>query len=115
MSTSYFWINDPCNCCGRANLELHIGTQTQGPGHFFTFRGYWLETNLGKIQSRADWRRVIENGTGEVRDEYGKKVPDALAWFDSLTPAGPPSETDRDKKWVFNDAEGFRINLHNFL
>lgn len=113
---------------------IHVGHEAAGWS--FGFRGYrhepldvehpeygyndWSPFGF-PVRSRADWRRVFTDRTGNLVDEYGREEPDPVAWLDSLEPPngeqqrrewscewmGPHWVRDPEREW--RDPEGFRF------
>lgn len=140
MGTNYYWHEacaGPCEHCGLQ--PVHVGKSSAGWS--FGFRaykheivddehpdwGYRFESPFGyPILSRADWRRVFTERTGELIDEYGQKVDHPLVWLDNLKPPdggqrakewsrewmGPYWRLDADREW--RDEDGFRFYAGEF-
>lgn len=66
MGTNYYVERDPCPCCGRGGVPLHIGKSSMGWA--FALRVY---PELG-IDSFADWLVCLADR--QITDEYGGEV-----------------------------------------
>jgi len=67
MGTNYYLREKPCECCGRAGEDLHIGKSSAG--WCFVLHVY---PDL-KINSLKDWEERISKG-GEIVNEYEQIV-----------------------------------------
>lgn len=125
--TDYLYRTDTCAACTHYT-EIRIGDVT--PGWSFRFRGYPHDVFGFPVRSRADWRRAFTERPGEVWDEYGHRVGDALdadgfpvcdmtplVWLDALD-APDDAQVRRedelaDYSWSggrgWRDTEGFRF------
>jgi hypothetical protein len=137
MGTNYYWRDAPCNECGRYD-EHHVGKSSAGWS--FGFRAYphllssdehpeWGHYPCSPfgfpVLTRADWRRVFTERTGQLWDEYRRLVDDPVVWLDGLKPPGEAarewedgmlgSSTFRvpaDTEW--RDPEGFHFYAGEF-
>lgn len=133
MGTNFTWRTGDCTACGRFD-EHHVGKSSAGWSCLFRAYPHRLisaahpdwghdpASPFGHpVLSRADWRTVFAAG-GQLRNEYGEIIPDALAWLAALTPpdadkrAWEDSQTGaplhRDREW--RDREGFRFYAGEF-
>lgn len=136
MGTNYYWRDRPCEHCGRHD-EIHVGKSSAGWSLVFRAWPHRLDdpehpewghdpsSPFGlPVVSRADWRTVFTLRSGELWDEYGRKVDYPLAWLDALKPPtgeqrgredgnrGPMARPDPEREW--RDSEGFRFYAGEF-
>lgn len=68
MGTNFYWTEkEPCECCGRAFDDRHIGKSSAG--WCFTLRVYPEDG----INTLDDWEKLWESGV--ITDEYDTVVP----------------------------------------
>jgi hypothetical protein len=94
MGTNFYWRDRPCASCERYD-EIHVGKSG------FIWRGYrhrlfnddhpdWgydPESPFGfEVASVGDWRKIFAERPGELWDEYGRRIEDAVAWLDGTRP-----------------------------
>lgn len=132
MGTNYYWRDQPCAHCHRYE-EIHVGKNSGG--WTFGFRAWphrlldeehpeWGHAETSPVGfavfSRADWRRVFSERTGELFDEYGARIADPVAWLDALeVPDEEQQRKENSPAWTgyvsghddrrSRDAEGFRF------
>jgi hypothetical protein len=137
MGTNFFWLDSPCDHCGRYET-IHVGKSSGG--WTFSFRayrhqlsddehpewGYSHESPFGyPVLSRNDWRKVFDTRDGFLKNEYGTCILDPVKWVDAL--AGPtPEERYKEDQEIrrsifqlpaheeWRDAEGFRFKTVEF-
>jgi hypothetical protein len=94
MGTNYYWHDRPCDHCGRSDV-VHV-FKSGGNWRAYLHQlmdadhpdwGYLHQSPFGyQVASVADWRRVFTERPGELWNEYGDRIPDPLAWLDSIKP-----------------------------
>ena len=68
MGTNYYWIQEPCEKCGRGDERLHIGKSSVGWA--FHLR---LHPELG-VENLVDWVRRFARQDSKILDEYGREM-----------------------------------------
>lgn len=66
MGTNYYFEENKCESCGKADHKLHIGKSSAG--WTFVFSG----TDL--IKSWEEWERYLTRNKGRIVDEYGQEL-----------------------------------------
>lgn len=70
MGTNYYWREEPCGSCGRAD-EMHVGKSSVG--WVFVWQGYrdHDEKPFAPLDTAQAWLDFLRRGVGSVWDEYG--------------------------------------------
>lgn len=71
MGTNYYVVKNKCDCCGRSDIEYHIGKASYGWA--FSFQGY----SWNKLTSWRNWKEFLKNQI--IENEYGERVD--YNWF----------------------------------
>lgn len=117
MGTNYYALEQKCAapCAHCRQDEWHIGKS------LVMFEAHDV-TPWGRIESWADWKRVLLANELTVRDEYGDEY--GVAEFIAIVEATPIEARGRQYRWLVDhgypldrdwlDADGFSITRGEF-
>lgn len=131
MGTNYYLHVDVCECCNRAEEEIHIGKKSFG--WVFGLQGHmdWLcngetvnkfveQIGAKNIKSWKDWKKIFSKipDNWHIVDEYGKRQEKKE--FIKYVESSYKVKTNKKHadyygdEQTFKDDKGYDVSLRNF-